>query len=51
MADSAASTPTAPVYTKLKDLHIGTELVKGGQPNVTMVVPASGIYDAQAARI
>jgi len=51
MADSAASTPTAPVYAKLKDLHIRTELVKGGRPGVTIVTPAGGLYDAQASRI
>ena len=63
MADSSASAPTtpddsqdrlpalAPVYARLKDLHIRTELVRAGQANTAIVAPASGIYDAQASRI
>ena len=43
--------PVPPVYNKLKDLHIDTQLVKGGKPNTTIVVPASGMYAAEAARI
>ena len=43
--------PVPPVYTKLKALHIATELVSSGKPNVTIVVPASGIYEEQAKRI
>jgi len=39
-----------PVYDKLKDLYLTTDLVKDGQPNVTIVAPASGVYaeDAQS---
>ncbi|MFQ6098475.1 MAG: carbohydrate binding domain-containing protein, partial [Armatimonadota bacterium] len=43
--------PVPPVYTELKDLHITTELVRGGKPNVTIVAPQSGTYDAEARRI
>ena len=43
--------PVPPVYDKLKDLHITTELVKDGEANVTIITPASGVYDVLAARI
>jgi len=43
--------PVSPVYTKLKDLHLTTELVKAGKANAVIVVPASGIYAKQAATI
>lgn len=43
--------PVSPVYTKLKDLHRDTALVKDGQPNVTIITSASGEYDALAAGI
>ena len=43
--------PVSPVYTKLKDLHLTTELVKAGKTNATIIVPASGLYDKQAAII
>jgi len=39
-----------PVYSKLKDLHINTLLVNDGRPNVTIIAPASGIYERQARR-
>jgi len=39
------------VYTKLKDLYLTTALVQQGRANVTILVPASGVYDAEAARI
>ncbi|MCK4627967.1 MAG: hypothetical protein KAT56_03125, partial [Sedimentisphaerales bacterium] len=43
--------PVSPVYTKLKDLHLTTALVKAGKPNAVIVVPASGLYAKQAATI
>ena len=49
--DGGASVEVPPVYTKLKDLHLTTDLVREGNPHVTVVVPASGQYDALAARI
>ncbi|MHC4085090.1 MAG: hypothetical protein ACYSU3_14875 [Planctomycetota bacterium] len=44
-------TPVPPIYSKLKDLHITTELVSRGKPNITIIVPASSIYEKQAKRI
>jgi len=43
--------PVPPIYSKLKDLHITTKLVSRGKPNITIIVPASGIYEKQATRI
>ncbi|MGD8499391.1 MAG: hypothetical protein PVJ86_02015 [Phycisphaerales bacterium] len=43
--------PVPPIYSKLKDLHITTRLVSRGKPNITIIVPASGIYEKQAKRI
>ena len=43
--------PIPPVYTKLKDLHLDTPLVKDGKPSATIVASASGIYDRAATRI
>jgi hypothetical protein len=43
--------PMPPIYSKLKDMHITTELVSRGKPNITIIVPASGIYEKQAKRI
>ncbi len=43
--------PVPPQYTRLKDLHLTTHLVREGRPAVTLVAPASGIYREQAARI
>lgn len=40
-----------PQVTHLKDLHLLTALVEDGRPGATIVVPASGRYDALAARI
>ncbi|MBI2952641.1 hypothetical protein HYY27_11125, partial [bacterium] len=51
MNDSEPSAQVPPVYTKLKDLHVRTELVKQGGPNVSIVTPASGAYDTLASRI
>ena len=43
--------PVPPQYDKLKELHLTTELVKDGQPNVTIIKPAGGAYDGQAEAI
>ncbi|MHC4743767.1 MAG: hypothetical protein ACYS8Z_17770, partial [Planctomycetota bacterium] len=43
--------PVPPVYSNLKDLHIATEFVSRGKPNITIIVPASGIYTEQAKSI
>jgi len=40
-----------PVYTKLKDLNVNTVLVDHGKPNITIIAPASGIYETQAKHI
>ncbi|MDE2888292.1 MAG: hypothetical protein OXR72_08745 [Gemmatimonadota bacterium] len=44
-----ASVP--PVYERLKDLHLNTSLVENGRAAATIVVPANGMYDVEAARI
>lgn len=41
--------PIPPQYTKLKDLHITTDFVKDGKPNVVIVAPV--LYRTQATRI
>lgn len=43
--------PVPPQYTKLKDLHLTTHLVRDGKPAICIVAPASGIYKAQAVRL
>jgi hypothetical protein len=43
--------PVSPVYATVSDLHLTTQLVRDGRPAVSIVVPASGQYDAAAARI
>ncbi len=44
--------PPVPLqYTKLKDLHLTTHLVRDGKPAIRIVAPASDIYKAQAARL
>jgi len=43
--------PEPPVYTTLKDLHLRTDLVRDGAANVSIVKPAAGACDAEAARI
>jgi outer membrane protein assembly factor BamB len=43
--------PVPPVYSRLKDLHLTTELVSHGKPNITIIEPASGIYGKQAKAI
>ena len=40
--------PILPVYTQLKELHLTTVLVCDGKANITIIVPASGLYDEQA---
>ena len=51
MVDPEQSLQVPPVYTMLKDLHLTTELVREGEPNATIVVPAEGAYGEQADRI
>ena len=46
---NSASIP--PVYSGLKKLHLTTHLVERGRAAAAIVVPASGIYDADAVRI
>ena len=46
-----APKPVPPVHDKLKDLHLQTDLVKAGQPTITIVAPASASYDQAAAAI
>jgi hypothetical protein len=48
---TASSDQIPPVYDRLKDLHLTTELVADGQPTSTIVVPADGSYDSYATRI
>ena len=43
--------PIPPVYAQLKELHLTTDLVRDGKANITIIVPASGLYDEQAARL
>ncbi len=43
--------PVPPVHTKLKDLHLMTDLVRDGKPAIAIVAPASGIYGPQATAI
>jgi hypothetical protein len=43
--------PVPPQYTKLKDLHLTTQIVRDGQPAIHIVAPASRIYDTQATRL
>jgi hypothetical protein len=40
-----------PVYSKLKNLCLATDLVRNGEPAVTIVVPQGGNYDTQAALV
>ncbi len=43
--------PVPPQYTELKNLHLNVALVNDGKPNVAIVAPASGVYQAAAAAI
>jgi outer membrane protein assembly factor BamB len=40
-----------PVYSKLKNIYTKTELVGQGKSKITIVVPASGMYDSYGKRI
>ncbi|MGD9497856.1 MAG: FG-GAP repeat domain-containing protein [Armatimonadota bacterium] len=46
-----APAPVPPQYDRLKELHLTTPLVRGGQPAISIVAPASGRYDAPARAI
>ena len=46
--DGAVPAPVPPVYTKLKELHLVTRLVRGGKANARIVAPAG---DTNARRI
>ena len=50
-SDIQAPAPEPPVYQKVKDLRLQTQLVAGGEAKVTIVTPASGVYDDLAGRI
>ena len=39
---------TPPQYDRLKDLHLQTPLVSDGQARISIVAPASGLYDDDA---
>ena len=43
--------PVPPQYDKLKDLHLDIPLVKGGEPAVAIVAPASGVYQRAAEAV
>lgn len=43
--------PIPPIYTQLKELYLTTDLVKEGRPHITILIPASGLYNEQAARL
>ncbi len=43
--------PVPPQYSKLKDLHLGIPLVRGGRPNAAIVAPESGAYRTAAAAL
>ena len=49
--DGPAPDPVPPQYDTLKDLHLTTALVAGGQPAAVIVRPASGEHDAEAEAI
>lgn len=48
---AGAEEPSVPPVTKLKPLHLETDLVADGGARATIVVPASGCYDDLAGRI
>lgn len=50
-ASSPLPPPVAPVYSRLKDLHLTTDLVKEGKPAIRIVAPASGLYERPASRL
>jgi len=41
----------SPNYSRLKDLHLITSLVRDGKPEAVIVAPASGEHDAAARRL
>jgi len=43
--------PVPPQYTKLKDLHLTTHIVRDGKSVISIVAPKSDIYQKQAARL
>ncbi|MCC6445973.1 MAG: VCBS repeat-containing protein [Armatimonadetes bacterium] len=43
--------PVPPVYSRLKDLHLHTDLARDGKAAITLVIPASGLYRREAERI
>jgi hypothetical protein len=43
--------PVPQQYERLKTLWLDIDLVKGGQPQASIVVPATGVYDAAAATV
>lgn len=49
--EGPAPDPVPPQYDTLKDLHLITAIVAGGQPAAVIVRPASGEHDAQAEAI
>ncbi len=49
--DGPAPDPVPPQYDALKDLHLTTVLVEGGEPAAVIVRPASGEHDAEAEAI
>jgi len=43
--------PVPPQYSELKNLHLDVALVKDGKPNVSIVVPASDVYQTAASAV
>jgi len=50
-ASPPAPEPIPPVYEKLKELHLTVPLVRDGKAAASVVTPASGVYDRDAAAI
>jgi outer membrane protein assembly factor BamB len=50
-APAAPPEPIPPQYDRLKDLHVATALVADGSPGISLVVPASGVYDKLAVAV
>lgn len=48
-ADAVIPEPVVPVYDRLKELHLRTDLVRGGQPAITIAAPSR--YRAEAGAI
>ena len=47
----SVSEPVPPVYRKLKDLHLVTSLVFEGRPEISIVIPALGLYRHSAEAV